>query len=331
MMTIASCFFCKKGSLFVLFQNFRTDTVKNFEGMNHPNVAWINDVNLHYVQQPVNANGLYYSRLLEAEGNNAFRNVSIKYVLEGSEYYCVNGTEYKVEAGSFLLANQCPDGRVYFQSKKPVSGICIDLNPSILHQAMQALAPNNQQDPDSILEQQDNDVLVMEQLYQARYSPLHRKLCEAERMTEKETTALGEEWFFELAELIATQEQAHHRALRALDVVKRSTRDEIYRRLLRGREYMNEYYLQSPQIAQVAQQCFMSEFYFFRCFRQAFGITPHQYMLRKRLKLAAQLMEQKQMSISRVAMECGFPDLSTFSKTFKKHYRITPTQYVASV
>lgn len=302
--------------------------------MNHSRVVCINDVNKHLIDQPINSNQIYYSRLRQVEGVNAFRNVSIKYVLEGVEYYKVDNQEFEISAGRFLLANQQPDGEVYFHSKKVVVGICIDLHPELVQQALQAISINYKHDPEHLLDACNGKPIVLEQIYLAKHSPLYGKLRQIERLarvSEAPDLQINEDWFMELAELIAFQEQHHNRALRALDVVKRSTREEIYRRLLQGREYMDEHFLSSPPIAEVAQQCFMSEFYFFRCFKQAFGITPHQYMLRKRLRFASRLMKQKQMSISRVAIECGFPDLSTFSKTFKKHYSMTPTQFTASV
>lgn len=299
--------------------------------MNHPNVAWLNDNNKHHLQQPINANGLYFSHLRQAEGSGAFRNVSIKYVLEGCEYYRIEGKEYKVEAGNFLLANQRFEGEVYFQSKNPVLGICIDLHPALLRQAMQAIARKNQQDPDRILAQEDDDLLVLEQLYNARHTPLHHKLWEVAQMDQSTAAAISEEWFMELAELIAIQEQTHNQALQAMEMVKRSTQEEIYRRLLQGKTYMDEHFVENPPIAEIARHCFMSEFYFFRCFKQAFGTTPHRYMMNKRLDLAAKLMRQQQVGISQVAIATGFADLSTFSRTFKKYYNMTPTQYVASI
>jgi len=57
------------------------------------------------------------------------------------------------------------------------------------------------------------------------------------------------------------------------------------------------------------------------------GVTPGQYMLRTRLRRAAVLLRRSSMSIAKVAAECGFGDLSTFNRQFRRALRMTPNAY----
>lgn len=302
--------------------------------MNHLSVIEIDDRNKHLVEQPSNANRTYFSRLYQAESRNAFRNVSIKYVIEGLEYYRIGKEEYPLTAGQLLLANQQSDGEVYFNSNEIALGICIDIQPDMMFDALQSMSRFHRQDPDRLFERKTETTLVFEQVYHVNNSLLRRKILPLERVLLNDNAAiepLNEEWYMELAELIAIQECEHNRALRALESVKTSTRQEIYRRLLQGRSFMDEHFLQSPLISDVAQYCCMSEFHFFRSFKQAFRITPHQYMLRKRLELASSLIRHGDLNLSQIASECGFPDLAAFSKTFKKHFQVAPSHYAAAL
>jgi AraC family transcriptional regulator len=94
---------------------------------------------------------------------------------------------------------------------------------------------------------------------------------------------------------------------------------------------MNDSFLQVDEIAEIAGICNLSEFHFYRSFKEAFGITPYQYLLKCRLNLARELMRQRSQSLSSIALSCNFPDLFTFSKAFKRQFGISPTEYLRDI
>ena len=79
-------------------------------------------------------------------------------------------------------------------------------------------------------------------------------------------------------------------------------------------------------INEVAVHCNLSEFHFFRSFRQAYGITPYQFLLHKRLALADEFIRKGDMTITAVSAYCNFPDLFTFSKAYKRRFGVSPSQ-----
>ena len=72
----------------------------------------------------------------------------------------------------------------------------------------------------------------------------------------------------------------------------------------------------------------MAEFHFFRSFRQAFGTSPYQYLLGKRLELAKELIITGDMSVTTIAAHCNFPDIFTFSKAFKRRFNVAPSRLI---
>ena len=96
--------------------------------------------------------------------------------------------------------------------------------------------------------------------------------------------------------------------------------------MMAGKNFMDIYYLSNPGIRQVAIESSMSEFHFYRCFKQVTGFTPYQYMLEKRLAHARELLSEKTLLVSEIATQCGFPDVFTFSKAFKRKYGVSPTK-----
>jgi AraC family transcriptional regulator len=68
----------------------------------------------------------------------------------------------------------------------------------------------------------------------------------------------------------------------------------------------------------------LSAFHFLRIFRNALGVTPHQYLVRSRLKRAAKLLAQEDMPVTEVALDVGFADLSNFVRTFGRAAGVSP-------
>ena len=71
----------------------------------------------------------------------------------------------------------------------------------------------------------------------------------------------------------------------------------------------------------------MSVFHFARSFKQSTGLTPHQYVLRKRIERAKSLLVDQGLSIAEVALRCGFGSQSNFTTAFRRLTNATPGAY----
>jgi AraC family transcriptional regulator len=71
----------------------------------------------------------------------------------------------------------------------------------------------------------------------------------------------------------------------------------------------------------------MSPFHFLRVFRQVTGLTPHQYLLRTRLREAATRLAAGQERILDIALASGFEDLSNFNHAFRAEFGVSPRVY----
>ena len=76
-------------------------------------------------------------------------------------------------------------------------------------------------------------------------------------------------------------------------------------------------------LAQLASQARLSPYHFLRTFEQITGVTPHQFLLRVRLREAA-LRLTEAGRIHDVALDCGFGDLSNFNRTFRGEFGMSP-------
>src|SRR5262249_33927002 len=84
---------------------------------------------------------------------------------------------------------------------------------------------------------------------------------------------------------------------------------------------------QGLDIPELAMSLGCSESHFYRMFRKSFGITPHRYLIRRRLSLAQTLLTQSDARLSEIALRAGFSDQSHFCRCFHQFTGISPRAF----
>lgn len=115
--------------------------------------------------------------------------------------------------------------------------------------------------------------------------------------------------------------------LNRLSSVKLSTRIELYKRLRLATEYVHDHLHLNLDLDTIAEEACLSKFHFIRIFKEAYGQTPRQYIISKRLDRARELLLNSEMSFCEICQEVGLKDASTFGRLFKKTYGATPGKY----
>jgi AraC-like DNA-binding protein len=83
-------------------------------------------------------------------------------------------------------------------------------------------------------------------------------------------------------------------------------------------------------LAELARVAGLSRFHFLRTFKRVTGVTPHQWVLRARLRDAAALLAGTTEPVTQVALGVGFEDLSNFVRSFRAEFGMSPSRYRAS-
>ena len=87
----------------------------------------------------------------------------------------------------------------------------------------------------------------------------------------------------------------------------------------KGMYYMEKYFTNSKlSLDDISTECTVSSPYFCKIFKEYIGVSPYRYLTRLRLKKAKEMMLHTRMNLSEIAIACGFNDIYSFSKVFKK-------------
>jgi AraC-like DNA-binding protein len=93
-------------------------------------------------------------------------------------------------------------------------------------------------------------------------------------------------------------------------------------------KYIHEHYTEDITLNKISRVSAIGERECLRCFKRTIGESPIQYLLKYRLmQSATRLISEPDVSISHIAMTCGFDSPSYYSKQFKRYYKCAPKKY----
>lgn len=95
----------------------------------------------------------------------------------------------------------------------------------------------------------------------------------------------------------------------------------------RVQDYIEEHLDKPITVRDLSAVLYRTQAHFSRAFKRTFGLSPHAFVLRRRIERASQLMLEGKTPLSEIALRCGFTDQAHFSKRFRLHTGATPTAW----
>lgn len=102
------------------------------------------------------------------------------------------------------------------------------------------------------------------------------------------------------------------------------------RHLLRAKDLADHRYSERVDVGDMADAAGLSRAHFSREFKQAFGTSPHAYLLTRRLERAATLLRSTDHTVVEICLEVGLQSVGSFTTSFKRTYGKSPAQYRAA-
>jgi AraC family transcriptional regulator len=97
--------------------------------------------------------------------------------------------------------------------------------------------------------------------------------------------------------------------------------------LRRAYEFIELNLRADPSISEVADQCGLSGGYFSRAFKRETGFSPHQWLMKRRVERAKNLLREPDLRLAEIAQTCGFADQSHFARVFLKREGCSPGRW----
>jgi len=250
--------------------------------------------------------------------------LSIKTVLAGQVTWMVGGRELVVDRSSFLILAAGERYSLNIHAAQPVETCCAFFSPGFVERvALDATSPLEQalDSPDRVAPA----LPYLSALHGDRERALVGHVQSLAQRCRRELAPSGfEQDFLLLAEkLLHFYQQIREQAVR-VPAMRASTRQELFRRLLLGREYIHSQSSGPLSLETVARAAGVSQFHFHRGFTQAFEQTPHAYITALRLDRARQMIASGTRVLD-ACLEVGFSSPSAFSRLFRSHFGETPS------
>jgi AraC-like DNA-binding protein len=285
---------------------------------------------LHTV--PINssfASGFSTGHILHARSRHHYWQgeelLSIKTFFSGHALYDVGGGTHAVDPGSFLVLNHGQTYTITIDSLTPVESFCLFFSSGFAEEVYRSLTSS----PDHLLaipELSDtNTIHFFERIYPHAdlLSPVLLQLRAAVMHGAPEQAWLTEQFHSIMQRLL----QVHcnvYQEVEKLPAIRATTREELYRRLYRARDYADALFHTPLTITELANVAALSPNHFLRTFKQAFQQTPYQYLMNKRLERAQALLLHSDLSVTEICFSVGFESLGSFSWLFRRRVGISP-------
>jgi AraC-like DNA-binding protein len=95
----------------------------------------------------------------------------------------------------------------------------------------------------------------------------------------------------------------------------------------RIREYIDDHIGQRIRVELLAKLANLSVCYFVRAFKRSMSVTPHEFLIRRRVELTMRLLSKTDMPLSEIALAAGFVDQSHCARRFRQHVGMSPRDY----
>jgi AraC family transcriptional regulator len=92
-------------------------------------------------------------------------------------------------------------------------------------------------------------------------------------------------------------------------------------------EYVESHLKENISLETLAGTSGLSIYHFARAFKRSQGVTPHHYLLQRRIQRASQLLTSSDLSMSEIAFATGFSDQSHFARRFRELVGVPPSTF----
>lgn len=242
------------------------------------------------------------------------------YLISGDITYSIEGKNYQLQPNDFVLVSKGEVHRPVVHSDMPYERIILYISPELLHQYsketydLENCFLTSRQTQNHVLHVSSPKGNLAVSLCHA----LVNTLSDTEYASELHQRLLFLEFLVQLNRIMQKTETS---------LSDTAVGNE---KILAVLTYINTHLSQEITIDFLAEHFFTSRYYLMHSFKQETGYTIGQYLTTKRLLYAQELIKND-MPVSEACLTCGFQNYSTFSRAYKKHFGVSPTEQKSQI
>ena len=245
--------------------------------------------------------------------------LSVKCMFNGSALYRADRAWFAVSETGYLILNDQQPYEIHIDSPTRVESFIVYFPRGWAEQVCESLTSP----PEKLLDEPQcssgRPVHFFERFtpHDKSVSPVLRALRRARNNGPLSDLSVEQK----LRELLARMLRAQDDALResnALPARRASTREELWRRLNRSRDFIRARFESALTLSEIASAACLSSFHFLRGFKAIFRMTPHEYLSACRVERAKFLLERTELPVTEICFSVGFESLGSFSSWFSR-------------
>lgn len=255
--------------------------------------------------------------------------LTIIYFRKGQGSIACQENRHSVKDDSFIITNPS-NGWIYENNKARNIDV---LSIVISEQLMKEFVTHIDVKPTKLLDTpnrlSEKSFFFIENVLAARHYPSGRLLRHVYDSSLKDGFQFQDAQEIALLALqsVCKDQQRANRFLDFIEVKKASTKVETLKRLMIAREYIHDNIDKKISLDELSSVSCLSKFHLFNSFRIVFRYTPHQYSNIVKLDRAKELLIHENYSVGEISSLCGFNDIYSFSRLFKKKCGVSPTYF----
>jgi AraC-like DNA-binding protein len=254
--------------------------------------------------------------------------LSIKSFYHGQAFYNVGTGCHAVNDDSYLVLNRGQSYSINIDAAQPLESFCIFFADGLAEEVYRSLVTKSK----ALLDEPEMPIVEPFHFFERTY--LHDEVLTPALLRLRAALPHRKDdrgWLNEQIHLILQRLLQVHRKVsmevETLPYLRAATREELYRRLHRAKDYVTALFDRPVTLDEMAQVACLSPNHFLRTFKQAFAQTPHQFVTQLRLERAKRLLVQTGLSVTEIGATVGFESLGSFSWLFARRVGLSPEAY----
>lgn len=254
--------------------------------------------------------------------------LSVKSVVSGTAVWETENRRFVLNEDCWLILNDRQRYTITIDSLRPVTTFCLFFERGFVEDIYRAQVRGSDELLDAPQPFRSNRIEFFTRIESADSSLLSGlRRFGSELSAGRMSRLQWDQHFLRAGEVLVCGRDETAKAIARLPAMRKATRVELYRRLLKGRDFLLSSVCEPIRLKDMAAAACLSPYHFHRTFTRAFGETPHRYLTRQRLQRAAKLLRRTELSVTEICLASGFESLTSFSDLFRRCYGVSPGKF----